>query len=94
MNSAVINRFFGGSPGSVLVRLVVMSFILGIVLSAFGVSPFDIVTGLQQLLSRIYHMGFESVEWIWRYFLLGAVIVFPVWLISRVLKFGGRRSDI
>jgi len=90
MNQMSLNRFLGGTPASVLVRLVVLSFILGTILSAFGVSPFDIVNGLRDLVWRIYHMGFEAFEWVVRYFLLGAVIVFPVWLISRLLKM--RRS--
>jgi hypothetical protein len=30
------------------------------------------------------------VEWIFRYFLLGAVVVVPVWLIMRVLRMGRR----
>ena len=90
MNKDLVVRFFGGSPGSVLVRLVVLSFVLGVVLNALGVSPFDIVNGLRDLARRIYGLGFESLVWAWRYFLIGAVIVFPVWLIVRVLKFGRR----
>ena len=38
--------------------------------------------------SRIYNMGFDTVESIFRYFLLGAVVVIPIWLIMRVLKMG------
>ena len=34
-------------------------------------------------------MGWNAIDSIWRYFLLGAVIVIPVWLIARVAK-GGR----
>jgi hypothetical protein len=36
--------------------------------------------------------GFDSIEWIVRYFLLGAVIVFPIWLIIRLFKTAGRGS--
>ena len=90
MNRDTVARLLGGSPGSVLVRLVAMSFILGIVLTALGVSPFDIINGLRLLARRIYDMGFDTLIWIWRYFLLGAVVVVPVWLIVRVLKLGRR----
>jgi hypothetical protein len=38
-------------------------------------------------------MGFEVVEKGLRYFLLGAVIVVPVWLIARALKLMGRRAS-
>jgi hypothetical protein len=90
MNRDSLVRFFGGSPGSVLVRLVVLSFIVGVVLSALGVSPFDIVNSFKRLAWRIYDLGFEALVWAWRYFLLGAVIVFPVWLIMRLIKSGRR----
>ncbi len=88
MNSASLTRLIGGSPGRILVQLVVMSFILGIVLSALGVSPFDIVEGLKRLALRVYDAGFDAVVWGFRYFLLGAVIVVPVWIVMRVLKLG------
>jgi Family of unknown function (DUF6460) len=29
-------------------------------------------------------MGFDAFNWVLRYFLLGAVIVFPVWFIIRL----------
>ena len=29
-------------------------------------------------------IGFDTINWLWRYFLLGAVIVIPIWLLSRV----------
>ena len=88
MENPTINRFFGGSPGRVVTQLVVISFIVGFVLNALGVSPFDIVNGLRELALRIYSMGFGTIEWVVRYFLLGAVIVFPVWLLMRLLRVG------
>ena len=92
MESPTINRFFGGSPGRVLAQLVIVSFVVGIVLNALGVSPYDIVNGLKELAFRIYSMGFGTIEWAFRYFLLGAVIVFPVWLLMRLLRVGRDES--
>jgi hypothetical protein len=31
-------------------------------------------------------MGFDAVRWLWRYFLLGAVIVVPIWFLVRLTK--------
>ena len=31
-------------------------------------------------------MGFDAVRWLWRYFLLGAVIVVPIWLVLRLMR--------
>jgi hypothetical protein len=95
MNRDQVLRFLGGSPASVVARLVVLSFVVGVVLSALGLSPFDIVTSIRLLAERIYHLGFDTVIWAWRYFLLGAVIVFPIFLIGRLLRMGRReRSEV
>ena len=85
-----LTRFLGGSPGRIAIQLIAMSFVVGIVLSVLGVSPYDIVAGIERLVRRVYNMGFDTVEWVFRYFLLGAVVVVPIWLIMRVLRMGRR----
>ena len=84
------DRFFGGNPIGVLIRLVLISIVVGIVLSALGLTPVELFARLDLLVRRLYEMGFGWVEWLVRYFLVGAVIVFPVWLITRLFT---KRSD-
>jgi hypothetical protein len=86
MASNSMSRFLGGSPAMVVLRLIVLSVLVGVVLSALGLDPWNIIPSLRRLLVTLWDMGFEAVEWLWRYFLLGAVIVVPVWLIMRLLK--------
>jgi hypothetical protein len=81
-----VARFLGGSPLGVLARLILLSILVGVLLSAFGLDPWNIVRSVQTLVRRIWEMGFEAVEWVWRYFLLGAVLVVPIWLIIRLAK--------
>jgi hypothetical protein len=81
-----VNRFFGGSPLAVLFRLILLSILVGVVLSAIGLDPRDIINSVQRLIRSIWDMGFDAVEWLWRYFLLGAVIVVPIWFLARLLK--------
>ncbi len=81
-----MNNFFGGHPGAVLLRLAMISLLVGILLSVLGLSPFDIVDSFIRMFQRIYDMGFEAIEGAVGYFLLGAVIVFPVWFVSRLWK--------
>ena len=83
-------RWFGGNPIMVLLRLVLLSVVVGVVLSALGIHPSQILYHLRILAGRLYDMGFGAFHWVIQYFLLGAVIVFPVWLIGRLL--GGRRK--
>ena len=86
-NSA--SQFLGGSPLSVIVRLVLLSILVGFILRAIGFDPLDIFASIDRLIRWVWNLGFDTVVWLWRYFLLGAVIVVPIWLIVRLSK-GGR----
>ncbi len=86
MASENINRFFGGEPLSVFFRLVLLSILIGVVLAAFGLDPFNIVESILRLIRRVWEMGFDAIAWLWRYFLLGAVIVVPIWVILRLVN--------
>ena len=80
------NRFLGGTPLGVLARLILLSVLVGVILSAIGLDPADILRSLERLVRSIWDMGFDAVRWAWRYFLLGAVIVVPIWLIVRLAR--------
>jgi Family of unknown function (DUF6460) len=88
MANGTVNRFFGGSPLSVLVRLILLSILVGVILSAIGLDPFDIWRSIERLFRSIWNMGWDAVDWAWRYFLLGAVIVVPIWIVVRLAKHG------
>ncbi len=85
-----LSRFIGGSPLGVLLRLVLMSVLVGVVLATIGLDPWNIVTSIRRLFDWIWNLGFDAINSVWRYFLLGAVIVIPIWLISRL--FSGRHA--
>ena len=86
MANDLVSRFFGGPPIWVAVRLVFLSILVGVVLSALGLDPLNIVASLQRMARAIWDMGFDAVKWLWGYFLLGAVLVIPIWLIVRLSK--------
>lgn len=81
-----VNRFLGGPPLAVLGKLVLLSILIGVVLSALGLDPLNIFASLQRLIRDIWNMGFDAVRWLWQYFLLGAVVVIPIWLILRFVR--------
>ncbi|QHO78689.1 hypothetical protein ACH79_08120 [Bradyrhizobium sp. CCBAU 051011] len=83
-------RFLGGSPLSVAFRLILLSILVGVVLAAIGFDPWNILHSIQTLFRRLWDLGFDTVNWLWRYFLLGAVLVIPIWLLSRL--FGSSRG--
>jgi hypothetical protein len=82
----VVTRFFGGPPLTVIVKLILLSVLVGVILKVLGLDPFDIIESVQRLIRSIWDMGFDAVRWLWRYFLLGAVLVVPIWLIVRLMR--------
>ena len=88
MANEVVHRFFGGPPLSVVVRIILLSVLVGVILSAIGLDPRDIWNSVERLVRSVWDMGFDAFVWLWRYFLLGAVIVVPIWLILRLLRSG------
>src|SRR3989442_428776 len=83
-------RLLRGSPPSVAVWLILLSILVGVVLAAIGFDPWNILNSIQLLFRRLWDLGFDAINWLWRYFLLGAVIVIPIWLLSRM--FGASRG--
>lgn len=88
MADGAMGKFLGGPPLSVALRLLLLCVLVGFILSAMGFDPWNIWRSLQDLIRAIWNMGFEAIWWVWRYFLLGAVIVIPIWLIVRLAKGG------
>ncbi len=86
MTNGAIGRFLGGAPLSVLARLVLLSVLVGVVLSAIGLAPMNILHSIERLIRNVWNMGFDAVRWLWRYFLLGAVLVVPIWLLVRLAR--------
>ena len=78
-----MHKILGGNPLSVIFRLIVLSVVVGFVLALFGLSPFELLDNVRIAILRVYNMGFAAFGWLLQYFLIGAVIVIPLWLISR-----------
>src|SRR5713226_8709652 len=85
-NNDLVSRFFGGPPLSVIFRLVLLSILIGVILEVLGLDPWNIIQSLRSLFQRVWDMGFDAVKWLWRYLLLGAAVVVPVWLIVRLTR--------
>lgn len=83
---SAINRFLGDTPLRVLVKLIVVSFLVGMVMSAFGWSPMDVLYGIERFFMNLWNMGFRAFDRIFAYILLGAAIVIPAFIIIRILN--------
>jgi len=89
--SNALARFFGGPPLAVIFRLILLSILIGVILEVMGLDPLNIITSLRRLFLRIWDMGFDAIAWLWRYLVLGAAIVVPVWVIIRITRMGKGR---
>lgn len=92
------NTLFGGNPIGVVIRLVVISIVVGIILSAIGITPRNFFYHLELLARRLYDLGFGVFENMLGYLVLGAIVVIPIWLVARFFgilsnKAPGHRDD-
>jgi hypothetical protein len=78
----------GGSPGQVLLRLVFLSFVVGILLAALNLHPIDLVHMSWNFVHRLWNMGFQALGRLGGYLAAGAIVVLPVWIVLRVLAVG------
>jgi hypothetical protein len=81
-----MNRFLGGSPGSVLAKLIFLSLLVGAFLAFLDITPFGLIEGLFDWLRSIFDISLDTVREIGLWILYGAVIVVPLWLLSRLFS--------
>ena len=84
-----LTRFLGGSPGAVLVKLIFLSLLVGAFMAFLDITPFGLIEGLFNWISSVLDLSLETVEEVGLWILYGAIIVVPLWLISRL--FSSRR---
>ncbi len=65
------------------------SLIIGVVLSFFGFNPNNLYHALIRLGDWISSLGLDTVKTFFRYIILGALIVVPLWLLARFFSFLG-----
>ena len=84
---STINRVLGDTPLRVALKLLVLSFLVGIVMSAFGWTPWDVLEGIREFFLRIWDLGFDALARFGDYILLGAAIVIPAFILLRILNY-------
>jgi len=72
-----------------IIRVVVLCVIAGFILAAFHVNPrrlwVDFFGTIAESWGRFIDFLTHSVGWAIEYFLLGAILVIPIWIVFRVL---------
>ncbi len=57
-----LSRFLGGSPIAVAFRLILLSILVGVVLSAIGFDPLNIITSIRLLVQRLYEYRLRRLQ--------------------------------
>ena len=81
-----LERFLGGSPAAVFVRLLAVSVVVGALLMWLDIRPADIFYAVNRFINRLWLLGFDAVRELAQYVLVGAMIVVPIWLIMRIFN--------
>lgn len=84
--SSATNRFLGGSPIGVFLKLVLVSLLVGVVLSALGMTPMSVIDGIIGFFQRLWNLGFDALGQFGNWLILGATLVVPVWFVMRLLE--------
>lgn len=80
-----LNRFLGGSPGSVLAKLIFLSLLVGAFMAFLDITPFSLIEGLFNWIRSVLDLSLDTVKEVGLWILYGAVIVVPLWLVTRLL---------
>ena len=81
-----VNRFLGDTPGRTIVKLAVISLVVGIIMAALNFTPMDVWYHFVDFVERLYHLGFRAFERFGEYLIYGAMVVLPVFLVVRLLN--------
>ncbi len=83
-----LHRFLGGSPAGVLVKLVFLSLLVGAFMAFLDITPLGLIEGLFNWISSVLDLSLDTVKEVGLWIVYGAVIVVPLWILSRL--FGQR----
>ncbi|WIY53296.1 DUF6460 domain-containing protein [Devosia sp. YIM 151766] len=81
-----LERVMGGRPASVVIKLVLLSLLVGFVMSVFGFNAADLVRGAVEMVREAIRDGAGMFRQLGAYVLAGAAIVVPVWLLLRLTR--------
>lgn len=81
------NRFLGDTVGRTIIKLLVISVLVGMVMSVFHIAPFDVLYGIRDFFVRLWESGFQALGRFGDWLILGASIVIPAFIILRLLNY-------
>lgn len=79
-------HLFGQNPRETLIRLIFLSIFVGALMAIFRVTPIELFDIVNETIERLLADHFRLIRDIFRYFVYGAMIVVPIWLVLRLIN--------
>ena len=82
--ASALRRFLGGSPAGVFLRLLFLSVLVGAFMAMLGLTPARLFWQVYDSARALVDLGLATFHDFGGWILAGAVVVVPLWLISRL----------
>jgi Family of unknown function (DUF6460) len=79
-----LQHFLGGPPGPVVAKLIFLSLLVGAFMAFLGITPVALFDRVGSMIRGLLDLGLDSVREVGRWFVYGAMVVLPLWLLSRL----------
>ena len=83
---SLLERLMGGRPGGVIIKLILLSLLVGFVMSVFGFNAGDLVRGVIEAVRETLRDSGGLIRQLGGYVLAGAAVVVPIWLVLRLTR--------
>lgn len=83
-----LTRFLGDTPGRTALKLLVTSFVVGVIMAAFNWYPADLLFMARDFLVDLWETGFAALGRFGGYLVLGAGVVIPIFILLRLFSLG------
>lgn len=87
-----MTRIFGGSPLGVLVRLALLCIIVGLVMDQLDLDAFALLRHIARVIEEAIANSADLLRHVGRYFIIGAMVVIPIWILIRVFRVSSGRE--
>ncbi|WP_421854109.1 DUF6460 domain-containing protein [Oricola sp.] len=82
-----VNSFLGDTVARTIIKLVVISVLVGMVMNVFDIFPMDIVYAFRDFALNLWHRGWAALGRFGDWLALGAMVVIPVFVVLRLLNY-------
>jgi hypothetical protein len=82
-----VEKVLGDTFARTLLKLVVISLIVGFVMATFDIDPWGLIYTIRKFITDIWYNGFAALGAIGDYLILGGAIVLPVFIVIRLLSY-------